>query len=160
MSHDLAPIVRRASLLSIVWIFLGRTGPVDLAVGAVMAILAAYASLYFMPSAHRPLSPVGSARFALRFISRSVIAGVDVARRVLATPVRVNPGTVSVSCTVPHGSERLLFSSLSSLQPGILPLGDDATRIRLHCLDINADLQTDMAADAEAFMAIYRTPAR
>ena len=160
MLRDVGSIVRRASLLLIVWIVLGRTGLVDLAVGFVMAVLVAWLSLALMPSVHRPVSPIGITQFALRFIARSLIAGIDVARRVLETPVRVDPGMFSVSCAVPPGPMRQLFSSLSSLQPGILPLGGDETHILLHCLDVSARIQTDMAADAEAFMAIYRTPAR
>jgi hypothetical protein len=55
---------------------------------------------------------------------------------------------------------RQFFSSLSSLQPGILPVGGDKTSIRVHSLDIDGPVESEMAADAAAFMAMYRTRAQ
>ena len=158
--RDIGSIARRATLLSIVWVILGRTGPIDLVVGIIIATGVATLSIALTTSAHRPVSYIGIVRFALRFISRSLSAGADVALRVLGRRVRVNPGIRSVNCAIPPGMMRQLFSSLSSLQPGILPLGGDECHIRLHCLDINGPVETDIAADADAFMAIYRTHAQ
>jgi multicomponent Na+:H+ antiporter subunit E len=153
-------IARRAALLSVAWIILGRTGPVDLVVGIVVAVVVASVSLALIPSAYRTVSARGIVRFALRFVARSLMAGVDVASRVFGTRVRVRPGIVSMSCDVPVGVMRQFFSSLSSLQPGILPVGGGKTSIRVHSLDIDARVESEMAADAAAFMAMYRTRAQ
>ena len=154
-----APIARRAALLFVAWIVLGRTGPVDLAVGLGVAVMVAWASLALIPSAHRAVSALGIIRFALRFVARSLIAGVDVAGRVLGPRVRVQPGISSVACAVPPGVMRQVFSAVSSLQPGILPLQGDEASIGVHSLDITGPVEADMAAEAAAFLAIYRTSA-
>jgi len=156
----MAPIARRAALLFVAWIILGRTGPVDLMVGLGVAVLVAWASLALIPSAHQAVSVLGIIRFALRFVARSLIAGVDVAGRVLGPRVRVQPGISTVNCSVPPGVMRQFFSSVSSLQPGILPLGGDGSSIRVHSLDITGPVEADIAAEAAAFLAMYRTSAR
>lgn len=160
MPSGVGTIVRRAALLSLGWIVLGRTGPVDLAVGIAVSGAVAWVSLALIPSAYQTVSATGIVRFALRFVGRSLIAGVDVAGRVLGTRVRVRPGICSVRCAVPMGVMRQLFGSLSSLQPGILPLGGGEAHSRVHSLDIDGPVEADMAADAAAFLAMYRTPAR
>ena len=160
MPRGIGTIARRAALLSVAWIILGRTGPVDLVVGIVVAVLVASVSLALIPSAYRTVSINGIVRFALRFVARSLMAGVDVAGRVLGTRVRVQPDILSMNCAVPTGVMRQLFSSLSSLQPGILPLGGGESTIRIHSLDIDGPVESEMAADAAAFMAMFRTTAQ
>jgi multicomponent Na+:H+ antiporter subunit E len=122
--------------------------------------LVASVSLTLIPSAYRTVSIKGIVRFALRFVARSLMAGVDVASRVLGTRVRVQPGILSMSCAVPTGVMRQFFSSLSSLQPGILPLGGSESAILIHSLDIDVPVESEMAADAVAFMAMYRARAQ
>ncbi len=160
MARNIGSIARRAALLFGAWIILGRTGPVDLAVGLCVALLVAWASLALIPSSHHAISVLGIIRFALRFVARSLIAGVDVAGRVLGPRVRVQPGISTVSCAVPPGVLRQFFSSVSSLQPGILPLGGNGSSIRVHSLDITGPVEADIAAEAAAFLAMYRTGAR
>jgi multicomponent Na+:H+ antiporter subunit E len=160
MQRGVWPIARRALLLWCAWIVLGRTGPVDLAVGAVVAVVVAIASDALAPPRDSAVSAGGILRFALRFVARSLIAGVDVAGRVLGPRVRVRPGIASVPCAVPAGVPRQFFSSLSSLQPGILPLGGDASSMQVHSLDIEAPVEPAIAGDAAAFLAMYRTRAQ
>lgn len=160
MPRGIGTIARRSALLSVAWIILGRTGPVDLVVGIIVAVLVASVSLTLIPSAYRAVSIKGIVRFALRFVARSLMAGVDVASRVLGTRVRVQPGILSMSCAVPIGVMRQFFSSLSSLQPGILPLGGSESAIRIHSLDIDVPVESEMAADAVAFMAMYQARAQ
>ena len=160
LARNIGPIARRAALLFVAWIILGRTGPVDLVVGLAIAVMVAWASLALIPSSHHAVSAPGIIRFALRFVARSLIAGVDVAGRVLGPRVRVQPGISTVNCTVPPGVMRQFFSSVSSLQPGILPLGGNGASIRVHSLDITGPVEADIAAEAAAFLAMYRTSAR
>ena len=68
MPRALGTIARRAALLSVAWIILGRTGPVDLVVGIVVAVVVSSVSLALIPSAYRTVSAQGIVRFALRFV--------------------------------------------------------------------------------------------
>lgn len=132
------------------WVVLGRTGPADLAVGAVAAALAAALSLALLPPVR--LSPAGLVRLAGRFAAGSLAAGIDVARRVVATPVRVRPGVGHVACPLEPGLGRAAFCAVASLQPGTLPLGG-ADRLAVHVLDTESDAAAQLAQDARAFRA-------
>lgn len=133
------------------WVVLGRTGPADLAVGAVAAAIAVPLSRALLPPLR--LSPGGLARLAGRFAAGSLIAGLDVARRVVATPVRVRPGVAEMACPIEPGLGRAAFCALASLQPGTLPLGGEADSLTLHLLDTESDAAARLAQDAHAFRA-------
>lgn len=142
------------------WIVLGRTGGADLAAGAVAAALAAWLSLRLLPPGTWRLNPAALLRFCARFAVRSVLAGFDVARRVCAARVRMRPGIIQVPCPVPEGLARQAFSAVASLQPGTLPIGGDARQILLQCLDTDAPVAADLAADAAAFLAVAEAAPR
>lgn len=148
----------RALAFFAAWIILGRTGAADLAVGALAAVLAAGASLRLLPPGSGALNPPAALRFAGRFASRSVLAGLDVALRVCRPTVRARPGILHVPCPVPEGLPRQAFCAVASLQPGTLPLGGDAHHLTVHCLDVTAPVAADLAADAAAVCAVISRP--
>lgn len=154
--RNVGQIASRAGVLLFVWIVLGRTGAADLVVGAAVAVGLSVISLRVAPPLGWTPDIVGLVRYAVRFVARSVAAGVDVARRVFSADMRLRPAIVDVPCTVPEGLARQAFAAVSSLQPGTLPLGGDETTLRVHTLDAAAPLAADMAADAAAFMAAGR----
>jgi multicomponent Na+:H+ antiporter subunit E len=119
-------VVAGAGALFVVWVVLAGTGPVDLAVGVVAAVLAAVAGRALSGT---PAVAVSWRRFAgllLRLPAQIVVAGTDVALRALARPPRIAPGILDHDIAVPPGPARNLFRLLSSLQPGSLPVGDGA----------------------------------
>lgn len=142
------------------WAALGRLGPADLAAGLVVSALAARLSLHVLPPGPARLGARGVLTYAARFAAGSLAAGWDVARRVAATPPRVAPGVLSVPCAVAEGLPRDAFRALASLQPGILPLASQGSRLQLHCLDVNAPVAAALEADARAFLAMADGPRR
>lgn len=144
-------LVIRWVLLCAAWVVLGRTGPADLAMGAVAAAIAAPLSLALVPPVR--VAPAAAARLAGRFAWGSLVAGIDVARRVAVTPVRVRPGVVEVACPLAPGLGRAAFCALASLQPGTLPVGGGADSLAVHLLDTASDAAAQLERDAGAFRA-------
>ena len=66
------------------WVVLAGTGPKDLAVGAVTAVIAAWMSLQLLPPGELTLRPARALALFLRFLWQSVVAGVTVARIALS----------------------------------------------------------------------------
>ncbi len=102
------------------------------------------------------LSFFGLLRFVLRFLPQAVAAGVDVALRAMAPKVSLNPGLVPHTTTLPQGFGRDALTAVMSLQPGKLPVGGETNTLIVHCLDKDAPVIADMAADELAFLRIWR----
>ncbi|WP_157982823.1 Na+/H+ antiporter subunit E [Aliidiomarina minuta] len=81
--------------------------------------------------------------FVWFFISRSVIAGLDVARRTLKPQMDLNPGIISYPSQLPDGTPRLLFAGVISLLPGTLCAEFDGDWVVLHVLDLNDNISED-----------------
>lgn len=145
----------RAVLLFCAWAALGQTKPMDLAMGAVAALLAACVSVRYLPAGTFRFDAVGVAAFAGRFLRRSVEAGFDVARRVFDPALPVRPGVIAVPCETPLGPLRQAFRASVSLQPGTVPLRDAESELELHALDTSTPVAADLAADERVFTKAF-----
>lgn len=136
-------IARFAGLLLVWWtLTLGQWSA--LVFGAVVVLLISVLSLrLFPPSAYR-IRPLGLLRFVGCFLVRSVVAGIDVARRLLAPGLPINPGEVTLALSLPEGSPRWLLANTLSLMPGTLSVLLEGDRLTLHCLDMAAPVEQDV----------------
>ena len=141
----------RFALLLGVWFMVADWSEDDLPVGIAASVLAVWISLSLLPpTAMRPrLGPL--ARLSLRFLTSSIVAGVDVARRALLPRLDLHPGFVAVPLTLPPGSARNAFLVYSSLQPGTLPTDAEDERLQVHCLDVSQPVAADIIADEALF---------
>jgi multicomponent Na+:H+ antiporter subunit E len=136
--------------------------PKDWPFGIVAACAATLASTRLWP-ASSGLSAPGIARFVLRFLPQSVMAGVDVARRAFSPDPGLRPGIVIHETALPPGMARDGMTAVMSLQPGKLPLGvlsadeADCRTLLVHCLDTGQPVAAEMAADEAAYLRIFRT---
>ena len=119
------------------WVVLMGADPVDLVVGAVTAAAAAWLSLRLLPPPPRRFRLRALPGLAVRFLSQSVLAGIDVARRALAPKLPLRPGWVSYPVRFPRGPLRNTFAALTSLLPGTVPAGEDENALLYHCLDVD-----------------------
>ncbi len=96
--------------------------------------------------------------FALYFMIRSLVAGVDVARRTLSPSLPIAPRLQSVHTTLPAGLPRVLLVAVLSLMPGSLGVSLDNDEIELHVLDARTDILADVrrteARIARLFVAV------
>jgi len=145
---------------AILWLMLAGDSPADLGAGAVAAVAATWVSLHLLPPSRSRMRPVAFARFAVRFLQQSVIAGVDVARRAFDPRLPLSPGFAVYPVGLPPGSGRNMFTALMSLSPGTVPTGPDPRdRLLVHCLDVEQPITAQLAAEEAAFaQAIGRRP--
>jgi multicomponent Na+:H+ antiporter subunit E len=135
-----------------IWLALIGTAPKDMPFGLLAAAAATWASLRLWPPNGR-LSLSGLARFVLRFLPQSVLAGADIARRAMAPRIALRPGLVDYRTTLPPSLAQGAMCAVMSLQPGKLPVSCQASGDMLvHCLDTSAPVTAELAADEAAFL--------
>jgi multicomponent Na+:H+ antiporter subunit E len=138
-----AALLRGAAFFALWMILMQSAKPADLLVGAFTTVAATWVSLRLL----RPTS--GCLRFGAlltlvpHFLWESVLAGIDVARRVFDPRLPLRPGFVDCPLDFPPGFARNTFSTITSLLPGSVPAGESdgqadgagAGALVYHCLD-------------------------
>jgi multicomponent Na+:H+ antiporter subunit E len=146
--------IMRAVGFFVLWMMLTDGNSADLAAGAGAALAAGWASLRLLPPGRRRVRPAALAGLGLRFLSQSVVAGVDVARRALDPRLPLRPGFAVYPVSLPRGPARNMFITLMSLLPGTVPTGSDARgRLLIHCLDVAQPVAAQLAAEEALFSA-------
>jgi len=147
-------IARFAGLLLVWWtLALGQWSA--LAFGAVVAAMVSGLSLRLFPPSDYRIRPLGLLRFIGYFLVRSVAAGVDVARRLLAPRLPVNPGEITLVLSLPEGSPRWLLANTLSLMPGTLSVLLEGDRLTLHCLDLTAAVEQDVRKTEKQIARVF-----
>jgi len=127
-------------------------GWTDVAVGLLATALATWTSLRLLPPGPGRIRYGALFRLAGRFLWQSLVAGIDVARRVFDPRLPLEPGYLAYPVRLPDGPRRAAFGALTSLMPGTLPVGDDADgALVYHCLDLPQPIASGLARD-EALM--------
>ena len=137
----------RAVAFYALWIVLIGTAPADLAAGVLAAGAATWVSVALSPPSSRRIRWGNTLALVPYFLWKSLVAGVDVARRALAPRVRVNPGFLAYPTRLPRGADRNAFATFTSLMPGTVPCADEQGRLIYHCLDGGAAVADELAAD-------------
>jgi len=126
------------------------------AVGLFAVVLATWTSVCLLPAPGWRVRGLPAARLAMRILSQSVVAGLDVGRRAFTPILLLHLGFVVFPLRLPIGPARSAFCALSSLQPGALPAGTDPNdRLVVHCLDIEQPVAANMAADEILFVRAF-----
>ena len=148
-------VVLRAVGFLVLWIIITGGDPADLGAGAVATLAATGVSLRLLPPGTSRVRPAALARFALRFLCQSVVAGVDVARRALDPGLPLHPGFVVYPVGLPPGPARSMFITLMSLLPGTVPSGsDERGQLLIHCLDVEQPVVAQLAAEEALFTRV------
>jgi len=140
-------LIRGAMFLGWWFVLLPSARPGDIAVGVLATILATYASGKLLPP------QAGRVRLGVllmllpRFAWLSLLAGIDVARRVFSPNMPLATGFVDYKTDFPPGHARNNFATITSLMPGTVPSGDGPDTIEFHCLDTGQPVAAQMAAE-------------
>lgn len=130
--------------------FAQRIAP-DLVVGLIASIMAAWMSVTILPPRSRAQAPIAFARLAERWLSQSACAGIDVARRAFSPAISLQPGQISFPSRLSDPTDRAIFTAMTSLVPGTLPIvGNSGNRegtILYHCLDTSAPVVASLTKD-------------
>jgi multicomponent Na+:H+ antiporter subunit E len=144
-----AALVREAGFL-LVWVVLIGTSPSDLAAGVLAAAAATWTSLALLPAGPRRVRLTAALLLVPRFLWKSVVAGVDVARRALDPCLPLRLGFVAYPERFRSGPARNAFASYTSLLPGTLSVEDDGETLLCHCLDIGQPVVAELASEETA----------
>ncbi|MDO5502442.1 MAG: Na+/H+ antiporter subunit E [Actinomycetia bacterium] len=139
----------RAVLLTLVWMALIEFDPGYLAYGLAAVPLAVWVSLQALPAADRSGARRGGAQKwltrvvpAVRLIGwvawQTVRGGVDVARRALARPVRVDPVEVRIEVDL-DGGARAFALGVYGLMPGTIAMAIGERDATVHTLSAELD---------------------
>jgi multicomponent Na+:H+ antiporter subunit E len=134
-----------------VWLTITNWKDEDIPVGLLASALALWISLLLLPPTTARPRLVPMAKLSLRFLTCSIVAGMDVARRALLARLDLRPGFVAVSLTLQPGDARNAFLLHQSLQPGTLPTGAEGGLLQVHCLDVGLPIAAAVAADEALF---------
>jgi len=144
-------LLRTAGFLGF-WLILFGPGLADLVVAALAAVGATWVSLRLLPPGQFRVRPLALTEFVLRFLYKSIVAGIDVARRALDPRLPLRPGIVIYHTHLPQGLTRSAFCTETSLLPGTLPCGfDDKGGVAIHCLDVTQPVAEQLAAEEALF---------
>ena len=147
------PVVLRTLGFFVLWMILAGGNPADLAVGALAALAATWASLRLLAPGTRRVRPAAVSRLALHFLRQSVVAGADVAWRALDPQLPLRPGFVLYPVALSPGPERNMFTTLMSLLPGTVPTGsDEKGGLLIHCLDVEQPVVAQLAVEEALFV--------
>lgn len=136
----------------VLWWVLTEGETAALVAGALVAAAVAVLSVRVFPRGRYRLRWRAVPAFALFFISRSIIAGLDVARRLLSPSLPISPGLLSFNAAVPDGAPRWLLANTLSLLPGTLSVELHGDQLDVHCLDTRSDI-AGAVRDAERRVA-------
>jgi multicomponent Na+:H+ antiporter subunit E len=144
--------LRRALTLAVVWWAVSEGETYGWWYGAMVVGLATVVSLRLRPPKAGGLPPrelVGRAGALLTltgwFVARSLVGGVDVARRALSRSLPLQPGMVRHELGIPSGQARTVVVGLLSLMPGTLSAELDGDILHVHALDVTADVDGQVA---------------
>jgi multicomponent Na+:H+ antiporter subunit E len=156
----LSALLVRAFGLLLLWIILIGPALQNLPLGVAASAAGVWVSTLLWPPGGN-LSWTGLARFLLRFLPQSVVAGLDVARRAFARVPDLHPGIANCRSTIPDGLARDSACAVMSLQPGKLPVAADPDgMLHIHCLDLREAVAAQVAADEAVFRRMLKPERR
>jgi multicomponent Na+:H+ antiporter subunit E len=154
-----AAVARGVGFLSL-WVVLIGIAPADLAAGVLAAAAATCTSLRLLQPQPGHMRLTGLLSLFPHFLWKSVVAGVDVARRALdPRRLRLRPGFVACRVGFAPGPARNAFAAMTSLLPGTLPCADEDGVLLYHCLDVGQPVLEELAEE-ERWLAQAREAPR
>ena len=143
--HQAGAWVTRFALLAALWWVVTEAAG-GWAFGLPLAALVATASLWLTPPTRHRLLIRHLAPFAAWFVGQSMLAGWDVARRILHPALPLRPAVLRLPLALPEGAPTWWLMLTLSLLPGTLSVQLDGRTLELHCLDEGIDVAASVDA--------------
>ncbi|GEM_PF-150512 len=125
----------RLALFALVWLVLVGTDPLSWIVGVPTVLLAAFAAARLSTLVGADPKPLRLIGFVPFFVWESILGGLDVARRVLAPRLRIDPALVSYRPRLTNPAAQVVFLDTISLLPGTLSADIRNGLVQVHALD-------------------------
>ena len=146
----------RLAFFAGLWSLLTGGGWNSWVVGIPTVIIAASSSVALLPATS--IVWLELLRFVPFFLWRSLLGGLDVARRTLQPTMPISPALVNYRLRLPAGLAQVLMLNTVSLLPGTLAAdvkGDCAT---LHLLDATSNWEADIEAVEQRVARLFGVP--
>ncbi|WP_416885990.1 Na+/H+ antiporter subunit E [Marinospirillum sp.] len=150
----------RAALLLFIWWVLTEGALHSWLIGLPTVLIALMLAARLAPvraTASR-FSLWGLVRFIGFFLRLSIVAGFDVAWRLIHPQLPIQPGWQSFKTRLPAGRMRWLLAMTLSLLPGTITRAIKEDRLELHALDVRQHLEAQFRATEAAIAAIFSYP--
>ena len=144
----------RIILFAIIWWILTAAKSDSWVVGVPTVIISAFVSMALTNQSRNSWRILSIMRFAAFFAKASVRGGFDVARRVFHPRLPLNPDLVDYPLTLKKQSARILMANIISLLPGTLSVELQDKQIKVHVLDNNQDVRSELQAVESAVGAL------
>lgn len=149
----------RALLAGLGWWVISEGQVAALPAGAAAVVLAVGLSLILAPRIQYRVRPWGLLLFLGYFLGHSLLAGLDVARRILHPAMPITPVIERVPLSLDSGPQRWLLANVLSLLPGTLSVAFEGDMLLLHCLSHSDDRVKDVRAVEHRVARVF-APAR
>jgi len=144
--------IHRFFFMSAVWVVLSGVDTKAFAVGAFAVPAATWLNLRLAPPRQHLLLWRVARHFPV-FVGRSLLGGIDVARRALSPEMQLSPGWTEVPVRLPGGG-RVAMGAELSLMPGTLAAGVRGERLLVHLLDTEAGFERAIPREEAAIAAM------
>jgi multicomponent Na+:H+ antiporter subunit E len=138
----------------LLWVALIGTSASDLIAGVLAAAASTWVSLALLPPEPHRVRLIALLWLLPHFLLKSVVAGVDVARRALDPRLPLRTGFIAYTARFRSRAVRNAFASYTSLLPGTLPVQDDGETLLYHCLDIDQPVAAELAREETALAQV------
>lgn len=127
--------------------------------GFPLATVAAVTSVWLTPAARYHLRLARIPVFALYFLQQSLLAGWDVARRIVAPRMPLNPDILRLPLILPPGAPTWWLMLTISLLPGTLSVRLHTDRVlEVHCLDADAGIAASVRRTERQLAELFGLP--
>ncbi len=152
-----ASLSRLSILLVIWWILTDGTGAWWF--GLPLATVATVTSVWLTPPARYRLRLTRIPGFALYFLQQSLLAGWDVARRIVAPRMPLNPEILRLPLILPSGAPTWWLMLTITLLPGTLSVRLHTDRVlEVHCLDADAGIAASVRRTERQLAELFGLP--
>lgn len=132
---------QRALGFALLWVVLTGGTADSWIIGGPIVLGATWASIEL----HLPYGrPVDVLRFLGIFLKLSALGSLDVARRALSPGLAINPDVIEYPLRLSDESARGFFTAAIGLLPGTLGADLSGSRVAIHVIDIQSDVQGDL----------------
>ena len=149
-------ILFRMLFFSLIWIALANGDTASLWIGIPAILFALTISITLIP----PTTLVWYElfRFAAYFLTRSLIGGIDVARRAFHPALPIKPDIVEYPVRLPPGFARIVMVNTVNLLPGTLVANLNNKTMKVHILDRQQDFRLELETVEEHVARLFHIP--
>ncbi len=158
MNKDSPPYILTFFICLLLWLLLtGSLNSADLIAGFSVSILVSLLTaknlLILNGLILRPASVIALIRYLLYFLTALVKANFDLAGRILAKEIPIDPNIIEIKTTMNSALGRLILANSITLTPGTLSVDISDDRILVHWIDCPEDTDPKLATQkiAEGF---------